>query len=216
MKKAIFIQFLFYIVHFDGQELNLYTENFSAMATQAAVLAGFTTTCFIEISLPDGVNPYAKSFLHISAIFSICSNITCVSLSTITNIWGSSKALRGKDGSMDEAVEGINDERALIFRAFAFGLMGNLCTVMGACLLLMDFPVSIVAASMVLFAGWNIYGHATRIQKKFYLSEAVRLDDLTSFPSTSMTVSTSDYPKDLNSSKANTRGSKKSLLADNV
>ena len=31
------------------KELNLYVENFSAMATQAAVLAGFTTTCLIEI-----------------------------------------------------------------------------------------------------------------------------------------------------------------------
>lgn len=89
------------------KELNLYTENFSAMATQAAVLAGFTTTCMIEISIPEETNVFAVHFLHISAIVSICANITCVSFSTIVSIWGSGKALRGRDGSMDEAVDGM-------------------------------------------------------------------------------------------------------------
>lgn len=42
---------------------------------------------------------------------SICSNLTCVSLSTITTIWGSGKALRGRDGSMDEAVDAMSTER---------------------------------------------------------------------------------------------------------
>jgi hypothetical protein len=77
------------------------------MATQAAVLAGFTTTCLIEIHIPDNASVYAKAILHFSAIISICANISCVSLSTITTIWGSGMALRGKDGSMDEAVEGL-------------------------------------------------------------------------------------------------------------
>lgn len=129
----------------------------------------------------------AKSFLHLSAIFSICSNITCVSLSTITTIWGSSKALRGKDGSMDEAVEGINDERKLIFQAFACGLGGNLCTVLSACFITMDYPINIMASCGVLFTAWLIYNNAVRIQKKFFFSQAVRLDDLTNFPTPELT-----------------------------
>jgi hypothetical protein len=159
----------------------LYTENFSAMATQAAVLAGFTTTCLIEISIPATANPVATNFLHVAAIVSICANISCVSLSTITNIWGSGKALRGKDGSMDEAVEGINDERNLIFRTFAIGLAGNLCTVLGACFIVMENPTSLIASAIVLFTAWMIYSNAQRIQRKFFLAEAVRLDDLTRF-----------------------------------
>lgn len=35
----------------------------------------------------------------------------------------------GHDGSMDEAVDGIQQERDLIFRSFAGGLFGLLCTV---------------------------------------------------------------------------------------
>lgn len=163
----------------------MYTENFSAMATQAAVLAGFTTTCLIEITIPDKAHPLVVNCLHIAAIFSICSNIACVSLSTITNIWGSGKALRGKDGSMDEAVEGINSERALIFKTFAFGLGGNLCTVLCACFITMDAPISFVAGGMVLYTAWLIYGNAIRIQRKFHLADVVRLDDLTAFPTNS-------------------------------
>jgi hypothetical protein len=95
------------------------------MATQAAVLAGFTTTCLIEITIPPETSVVASHALYITAVLSICANITCVSLSTITTIWGSSMALRGKDGSMDEAVDGISGERSLIFKAFATGLTGR-------------------------------------------------------------------------------------------
>jgi hypothetical protein len=151
------------------------------MATQAAVLAGFTTTCIIEISIPDTANVYMKGLLHICGIVSICSNITCVSLSTITTIWGSGKALRGTDGSMDEAVEGINNERAIIFTAFAVGLAGNLFTILCACFIIMDYPTSYICASILSYTCWLIYSNARRIQTKFALQDAVRLDDLTSY-----------------------------------
>ena len=93
----------------------------------------------------------------------------------------SGKALRGKDGSMDEAVDGMSKERPLIFTLFAVGLIGNLCTVLSTCFILMDFPVSIIAVIIVLYAAWIITSNSLRIQKKFVLTEAVRLDDLTQF-----------------------------------
>lgn len=152
------------------------------MATQAAVLAGFTTTCIIEITIPDDANIYMKALLHICGIVSICSNITCVSLSTITTIWGSGKALRGTDGSMDEAVEGINNERNIIFNAFALGLAGNLCTIFCACFMIMEAPVSFFCAGILVYTLWLIFSNARRIQTKFALGDsAVRLDDLTSY-----------------------------------
>jgi hypothetical protein len=175
------------------KELNLNTENFAAMATQAAVMAGFTTTCLIEISIPDNTSFWAKAFLHICAATSICANLTCVSLSTITSIWGSGKALRGKDGSMDEAVDAMNKERTLIFKAFALGLAGNLCTVFATCFVLMEPPVAIFAMLIVLFTAYTIGYNSFRIQTRFALDEVVRLDDLTTYPTSggsSKTLST--------------------------
>ena len=68
------------------KELNLFTENFNSMATQAAVLAGFTTTCLIEITVPADANIIITTWLHIAAAISISANITCVSLSTMGNV----------------------------------------------------------------------------------------------------------------------------------
>eukprot|EP01034_Spumella_vulgaris_P034951 gene34951-43100_t len=53
-------------------------------------------------------------------------------------------ALRGKDGSMDEAVE--------------------------ACLITMEPPVSYLAMGIVLFTAWTIYSNSIRIQRKFLLT----------------------------------------------
>lgn len=163
------------------KELNLFTENYNSMATQAAVLAGFTTTCLIEITIPPQCNFYVQSALHISGAVSVCANIACVSLATMVSIWGSGKALRGRDGSMDEAVDGMMQERSLIFSAFALGLIGNLCTVMAACWVVMEPAVAMVASVAIGYTAYLLYTNSTRIQKKFYVApvEAVRLDDLT-------------------------------------
>ena len=83
---------------------------------------------------------------------------------------------------MDEAVDGMNKERGLIFFAFSLGLLGNLSTVFCTCLIIMDFPFSLIASSVVVFTAWQIYSNALRIQNRFILVETVRLDDLTNYP----------------------------------
>ena len=175
------------------KELNLYVENFSAMATQAAVFAGFTTTCLIEVHLPKSSidssapmisliqNDMPRFFLHTSAIISISANIICVSLATITSIYGSGKALRGKDGSMDEAVDAMAKERSMLLFFFSLGLSMNLLTVLCASLAIMEPPVSYIAAATIIYTAWFIYSNASRIVKKFTLNDVnvTRLDDLT-------------------------------------
>ncbi len=49
------------------------------------------------------------------------------------------------------------------------------------CFIIMEPPVSIVTVIVVLYFSWTIASNSFRIQKKFTLTEAVRLDDLTSF-----------------------------------
>lgn len=161
------------------KEINLFTENFTAVGTQAAVLAGFTTTCFIEVTIPDDASIMLTSLLHLSAIFTICANIVCVSLSTIVSVWGSGKALRGKDGSMDDAVDGMNNERGLIFKAFDLGLAGNLCTVTVASWILMQPAVAALSTAIIAYTAWLIGTHAQRIKAKFNLDEFTTLHDLT-------------------------------------
>ena len=105
------------------KELNLFNSNFSAVATQAALLAGFSMA-FLEMSVHLHAlhfNPLAKGLLHLFSTLCICANIFVVSIITFVSVWGSGKALRGKDGSMSMVVEGMNKERWLIFYTFGVG-----------------------------------------------------------------------------------------------
>lgn len=102
------------------KELNLFNSNFSAVATQAALLAGFSMA-FLEMSVHlHGLhfNPIAKGLLHLFSTVCIATNIFVVSIITFVSVWGSGKALRGRDGSMSKVVEGMNKERWLIFYMF--------------------------------------------------------------------------------------------------
>ena len=101
------------------KELNLFNANFSAVATQAALLAGFSMA-FLEMSVHlhgEHHNYVAKAALHLFSTICICANVFTVSVITFVSVWGSGKALRGKDGSMDYAVDEMNNERNFIVRA---------------------------------------------------------------------------------------------------
>ena len=82
------------------KELNLFNDNFNAVGTQSAVLAGFAMTSFAEIDLPHNAFYAQKACLHLFVTISICANLMCTASTTFVSVWGSGKALRGKDGSM--------------------------------------------------------------------------------------------------------------------
>ena len=75
------------------------------------MLAGFAMTSFAEIDLPHNAFYAQKACLHLFVTVSICANLMCTASTTFVSVWGSGKALRGKDGSMDKAVEGMHAER---------------------------------------------------------------------------------------------------------
>ena len=82
------------------KELNLFNDNFNAVGTQSAVLAGCAMTSFAEIDLPHNAFYAQKACLHLFVTISICANLMCTASTTFVSVWGSGKALRGKDGSM--------------------------------------------------------------------------------------------------------------------
>ena len=159
------------------KELNLFNDNFNAVGTQSAVLAGFAMTSFAEIDLPHNAFYAQKACLHLFVTISICANLMCTASTTFVSVWGSGKALRGKDGSMDEAVDGMHAERAFIFSCFGVGLITTLLALMSAAWILMTLEVAIVATIGISWAIFVIIRQATRINAKFGLSR----DDVVSF-----------------------------------
>lgn len=166
------------------KELKLFNSNFSAVGTQSAIMAGFTLTSFVEIDLPQN-RQYAKSLLHFFITSSICVNFVCVSMVTFVTVWGSGKALRGSDGSMDFAVDNMNHERTFIFACFAVGVLSTLGCLFGAAWVLMETEVAIIASLMIGVTMYLVCSEAHRIRSLFWVKpeDAVDFTELASiFP----------------------------------
>ena len=144
------------------KEFNLHHSNLMTVGTQAAVLAAVNVTMFIEFqpqnfSVEDtwgeleGLVVFVQRLIKFVYYVSICtammSNIMVVSNTTVLAVLGTSLALRGPDGSMVVATEGLYSERSLIFKTFGRGLI---CTVLaaGVCM----FLVLRIEASFICFA----------------------------------------------------------------
>mmetsp|Transcript_49454 Transcript_49454/g.140100 ORF Transcript_49454/g.140100 Transcript_49454/m.140100 type:complete len:167 (-) Transcript_49454:142-642(-) len=121
------------------KEFQLHHDNFSNVGTQSAVLAGFAITALIEFQPPAGSNRTLKFLYYISVIVSLSMNLICVSNTTALSVFGTGLALRGPDGAMVRAVEGMYEERKQIFMSFALGLFMILNAALVGSWLIMTF-----------------------------------------------------------------------------
>jgi len=150
------------------KELKLFNSNFSAVGTQASIMAGFTLTSFVEIDLPPE-KQFAKAALHFFVVMSICVNFVCVAMVTFVTVWGSGKALRGQDGSMDYAVDEMNSERTFIFSSFGVGVVATLGCLLSASWVLMEAEIAAFASCLILGTIYMLVSEARRIRTRFYL-----------------------------------------------
>ena len=173
------------------KELKLFNTNFSAVGTQAAIMAGFTLTSFVEIDLPPE-KKWAKAMLHCFITLSICINFITVAMVTFVTVWGGGKALRGQDGSMDYAVDEMNAERTFIVRAsplfflfisrsdtiflslpqfasFGLGIIATLGCLCSAAWVLMEAEIAAVASCLILGTMYLVVSEARRIRGVFYM-----------------------------------------------
>ena len=92
---------------------------------------------------------------------------------------------------MDEAVDGMHNERAFIFSCFGVGLITTLLALMSAAWILMTLEVALVATLGISWCIFVIVRQARRLHAKFGLSrdEAVNFSDIMQSPA----VPSSDF-----------------------
>lgn len=142
---------------------------------------------------------HTQACLHLFVTISICANLMCTASTTFVSVWGSGKALRGKDGSMDAAVDGMHAERTFIFTCFGVGLITTLLALMSAAWILMTFEVAVVATMGISWCIFIITRQAKRINTKFGLSA----EDVISFADI---MSSSAVPNEQSNDDAETAG----------
>ena len=79
-----------------------------------------------------------KFAYYVSSIISLSANILCVANTTFLSVWGTGLAMRGPDGSMARAVDGMYQLRRNVFSLFGLGMMALLVTAIFGSWILMN------------------------------------------------------------------------------
>uniref|UniRef100_A0A7S4DTP6 H(+)-exporting diphosphatase n=2 Tax=Lotharella globosa TaxID=91324 RepID=A0A7S4DTP6_9EUKA len=161
------------------KELNLHNTNFGSLGTQAAVLAGFAVTALIEFSPPPDIHEtrYLEIAYYVCCMLSLVTNLYCVAGSTVLSVFATNLALRGPDGSVERAVEGMHEERRGVFISFAIGLASLLMGMIFGAWIMMSTEAAAISSVIVGVGGWCVYSFCKRTYRRFSFEEHGDIDD---------------------------------------
>ena len=95
------------------KELQFYTQNCIAIGTQAALLSGFAYNGIIQVDIPEESSDVLKALYLCVTTAAMGFELIAVLNSTLCSMLGPGLALRGPDGSMHRAVDGLMLEWAV-------------------------------------------------------------------------------------------------------
>lgn len=167
------------------KEFNLHHSNLMTVGTQAAVLAGLDITMFIEFQAPDD-DRWPSEYVTVARILrciyygviaaAFCANMLVVAHTTTLSVLGASLALRGPDGSMMTATDGLYDERRSVFQVFGCGLALTIGSLLVSVWLLLRWETAIVCWSVALWTCRKMYTNYIRVMERFDFDENDTVD----------------------------------------
>lgn len=165
------------------KEFNLHHSNFMTVGTQAAVLAALDCTMFIEFSPPPDEawgNPLIPRLLktgyYATIVGAFGANMIVVAHTTALSVCGAGLALRGPDGSMMTATEGLYEERNRVFGSFALGLTLTVGSILVSVWILFRWETACVCWIVALTTCRQIYMNYKRIALRFDFDESETVD----------------------------------------
>lgn len=167
------------------KEFNLHHENLMTVGTQAAVLAGLDMTMFIEFNPPHNdewgddmkLFPRVLKFLYYITITSaFCANMIVVSHTTALSVLGAGMALRGPDGSMMTATDGLYEERRAVFVIFGVGLASTVGSVVICVWVFLQWESALCCMMITIMTCRTIWNNYKRVQQRFDFDENDTVD----------------------------------------
>ena len=112
----------------------------------------------------------------ITIVGAFCANMIVVSHTTALSVLGAGLALRGPDGSMVTATDGLYEERRSVFYVFGVGLALTVGSVLFCVWLLLHWEAAFVCMSATLYTSYTIYRNYRRVVRKFAYNENDTVD----------------------------------------
>lgn len=102
---------------------SLQAQNCLAVGTQAALLAGFAYSGLTQVAIPPEAAYVLKLMYLLVTTTAMCLELIAVMNTTLLSMMGPGLALRGPDGSMHPAVDGMMVEYKTAYISFVLGLV---------------------------------------------------------------------------------------------
>ena len=116
---------------------------------------------------------FAYYFMIVSAF---CANMIVVSHTTTLSVLGAGLALRGPDGSMMTATDGLYEERKSVFLIFGIGLGCTVGSVVICVWILLHWESALVCMLLALMTCRTIWINYRRVQQRFSYDESETVD----------------------------------------
>ena len=155
------------------KELVFYTENLMAIGTQAALMSGFAYMAIIMTAFPPECNTALKVCFLCSTTAAMSLELMTVGGSMIAAIYGPGLALRGPDGSMHRAVDGMVLEYKLAFLIFVTGLGLFIMSSFFFGLIQFSFWISLPMSGGMVYFSYDLYKYFRSIYDGFGLNVTV-------------------------------------------
>lgn len=121
-----------------------------------------------------------KFFYFIMIISAFCSNMMVVSHTTALSVLGAGLALRGPDGSMVTATDGLYEERKNVFYSFGWGLACTVGSVLVSVWLVLHWEAAVICMCISSYTCVKIYKNYRRVVRRYMYDEndTVNFDDI--------------------------------------
>jgi hypothetical protein len=117
-----------------------------------------------------------KFVYYITIVSAFCANMIVVSQTTTLSVLGAGLALRGPDGSMMTATDGLYEERTSVFLIFGIGMACTVGSVVLSVWLILHWEAALCCMIITLLTGRIIWRNYLRIQKRFDFDESETVD----------------------------------------
>ena len=121
-----------------------------------------------------------KFLYYLSVMTSLAANILCVATTTFLSVAGTSLAMRGPDGSMARAVDGMFETRRMVFMYFNVGMASIMIACIFGSWMLFSLFQAATTTLVLTFTLYSAYKSQNMVKKIFHFdeAEAVSFDDI--------------------------------------
>ena len=171
-KRNVETQLKVNLIKIRENELNFYTQNCLSLQTQASVLAGLAWEGLTQVAVPHERSYTLKLVYMLVSTAAMCFEVIAVMNATLLSIMGPGLFLRGADGSMHAAVDGMVIEYRTAYYSYILGIVFlHVWLILFAWLSYIHWAVSLLVSACCALSLWLLSRYARRLLRRFRMED---------------------------------------------